>query len=254
MANPSQGALRKSNRAFILSPSPLFPSKAKSWSPEAHILPEVEERGSDPAQGFRHPPLLIGFRGTPRRGDGQGIECGTQQGLPRQPVHLHWKTDPRKQGNQNQGPSGAGDVRSLSRDSAFSGVTHVPSLPQNRTGPKASRTSSERPYSALLETQKDVSGTPDSKTSPNFQVGPRRNSLSQSHLPVRVTIHPVLCQAPFLRLTFLQRVSKTSFQFHSPSPSPVKPYRVTREKFQDLCPQCTVCSPPQPSHGLSPLS
>lgn len=131
---PSSRGIEK--KQPLLSPSPLFPSKAKSWSPGAHILPEVEERGSDPAQGFGNPPLLIGFRGTSRRGDGQGIECGTQQGLPRQPVHLHWKTDPRKQGNQNQGPSGAGGrEKSKQRLCLVSAVTHVSSLPQNhRTG------------------------------------------------------------------------------------------------------------------------
>lgn len=79
-----------------LSLSPSFPSKAKKLLPWAHILPEVEERSSDPAQGFRRPPLLVGLRGAPRRGDGQSIESGTQQCLPRQPVHLHWEADPRE--------------------------------------------------------------------------------------------------------------------------------------------------------------
>lgn len=91
-----------------LSLSPSFPSKAKKLLPWAHILPEVEERSSDPTQGFGHPPLLVGLRGAPRRGDGQSIESGTQQCLPRQPVHLHWEADPRgnKKPHQEMPPLG----------------------------------------------------------------------------------------------------------------------------------------------------
>lgn len=81
---------------------PSFPPKAKKPLRGAHILPEVEEGGSDPAQGLRHPPLLHSLGGAPRWGDGQSIECGAQQRLPGQPVHLHWEADPRRTGSNRR--------------------------------------------------------------------------------------------------------------------------------------------------------
>lgn len=48
-----------SQAPFSVPPS--SPPKAKKLYPGAHILPEVKEWGSDPAQGFRHPPLLVGL-------------------------------------------------------------------------------------------------------------------------------------------------------------------------------------------------
>lgn len=71
-------------------------------SSQGHILPEVEEWSSDPAQSFRHPPLLVGLRGAPRRGHGQSVEGGAQQGLPRQPVQLHREADPREHRKPDQ--------------------------------------------------------------------------------------------------------------------------------------------------------
>lgn len=88
-------------RQAPLYPPPSLP-RPRSYCSGGHVLPEVEERGSDPAQGFRGPALLNGLRGAPRRGDGQSIESGAQQRLPRQPVHLHREADPRENRKRRQ--------------------------------------------------------------------------------------------------------------------------------------------------------
>lgn len=62
-----------------------------------HALPEVEERGGDPAQCLGDPPLLVGVRGAPRGGHGHGEERDAEQRLPRQPVHLDGEANPARE-------------------------------------------------------------------------------------------------------------------------------------------------------------
>ena len=207
-----------------LSPYPLLPAKAKL--PWAHILPEVEERSSDPAQGFGHPPLLIGLRGAPGWGDGQSIESGTQQGLPRQPVHLHREADPRADRKPNQevpplwlpGPGGPGsqdEAENLaSRYAPWVSLPaepgQIPNCRQNlRSMPAGAQ--SICLCSLLVEQDKH----PLILQLPTVT---RQNSLGQSHLEFRC-LHAPYCQ-PYSFPCF--RISAESHRevapFDNPSP------------------------------------
>lgn len=70
-------------------------------SSQGHILPEVEEWSSDPAQSFRHPPLLVGLRGAPRRGT-WAEQRGGWQGLRGSRFRRHREADPREHRKPDQ--------------------------------------------------------------------------------------------------------------------------------------------------------
>lgn len=81
----------------ILGGAPYIPSKKPQK--QIYILPKVEKRGGNPAQGLWIPALLICLWRAPRRWDGNSIECGRQKRLPWQTVHLNWKADPERSHN-----------------------------------------------------------------------------------------------------------------------------------------------------------